>query len=207
MKIILGTAHFADEYGWNHVKAKEVHKILDKALDLGIDTIETAYDYHCLDALATKKSDFNFIFKCDTMTQKKIGMEALTHADIMKHHPPYNDGWKAISVYNSSSRFGPGVEMVEFPYNLIDQRFGVIIPSECEIIVRSVFIQGLAFQMPDFHGIPFYHLCWNFVRNNPNIDGIVVGVDSAAQLEDILSIPQYEIDYSKIGQDRWIKKY
>jgi hypothetical protein len=59
--------------------------------------------------------------------------------------------------------------------------------------------------MPDFHGIPFYHLCWNFVRNNPNIDGIVVGVDTAEQLEDIFKIPQYEIDYSKIGGEGWAK--
>ena len=202
MKVILGTANFGEEYGWSHTKAREVHKIMDKALDLGIDTIETAYDYHCLDTLCERKKDFNFIFKADTEEQFREAEDSLGDITSMKHHPPY-DGWWYRSIYNTEYiSYGTS----EFPFNIIDQRFGKYLEDRGYSIARSVFIQGLAFKMPDFHGIPFYHLCWNFVRNNPNIDGIVVGVDTAAQLEDIFRIPQYEIDYSKIGGEGWIKK-
>ena len=202
MKIILGTANFGEEYGWSHVKAKEVNKILDTALDLGIDTIETAYDYHCWDTLKERRNDFKFIWKCDTIDEIMTGHELLDgNIVLMKHHPPYIE-WKHRSVYNPDDcSWG----MCEFPYNIVDQRFGKHLGNYGYSMARSVFIQGLAFGMPDFHGVPFYHLCWNFVRNNPNIDGIVVGVDTAEQLKDILSIPNYEIDYSRIGGDGWIK--
>jgi hypothetical protein len=208
MKIILGTANFGKEYGWNHVKAKEVNKILDTALDLGIKTIETAYDYHCIHILEPRYLDFDFIWKCDTEKQRDVGMKAFKAAEVMKHHPPYYAGWTSASLYLPFGFITDQVEWLEVPYNMVDQRFAAMIANDDKVfIARSVFIQGLAFKMPDFHGIPFYHLAWNFVRNNPNIDAIVVGVDSAAQLEDIMSIPQYEIDYAKIGQEGWFRKY
>ncbi len=200
MKVILGTANFGEEYGWSHTKAREVHKIMDKALDLGIDTIETAYDYHCLDTLCERKKDFRFIYKCDTVEQRNYGTKVLDkNVTVMKHHPPYDKWWNR-SLYKPTLRT---TGVIEIPYNIVDQRFNSFMATYT--IARSVFIQGLAFKMPDFHGIPFYHLCWNFVRNNPNIDGIVVGVDTAEQLEDIFRIPQYEIDYSKIGGEGWAK--
>lgn len=205
MRVILGTANFGEEYGWSQTKAREVHKIMDKALDLGIDTIETAYDYHCLDTLCERKKDFNFIFKADTEGQFREAEDSLGFVARMKHHPPFYKGWEGISMLDPSEPFDADVKLVEIPYNIVDQRFGEYVISESEIIARSVFIQGLAFKMPDFHGIPFYHLCWNFVRNNPNIDGVVVGVDTAAQLEDIFRIPQYSVDYSKIGGEGWAK--
>lgn len=204
MKIFVGTANWGQEYGISHVKVprEEIDRILTVADAHGCG-IETAYDYNCMDALRGLGDQFTVIFKGDDEAHFHEAKETIGRIIKMKHHPPY-DKWDHRSVYNLEDH---SWDMCEFPYNIVDQRFGKRIEEYGYNIARSVFIQGLAFQMPDFHGIPFYHLCWNFVRNNPNIDGIVVGVDSAAQLEDILNIPQYEIDYSKIGQDGWIKKY
>lgn len=202
MKVIVGTANFKKEYGCRRVKAKNIYDILDSAYDLGIDTIETAHDYDCLNILENYADVFDIIYKCDTENELNEARLYLGHKVIpMKHHKPY-DGWDNRSIYNPSEGY---IGMIEFPYNLIDQRFGNYLYEPSENIARSVFIQGLAFGMPDFHGIPFYHVCWNFVRNNPNIDAIVVGVDTVEQLKDIMTIPNYEIDYSNIGGDGWIR--
>ena len=227
MEVILGTANFGKEYGHRSklVSQREIHKILMKAYNLGITKIETAFDYNCLEQLGELGRNFELIFKCDTLQEAESVRDWRGKVTLMKHHRPYKEmgkyssAWKHWSIYDASDipkfmDWKP--ESIEVPFNIVDQRFrrgSNLIREHYEgggssnprSYARSVFIQGLAFSMPDFHGIPFYHLCWNLVRNNPNIDGIVVGVDSAKQLEDIMNIPQYEIDYSKIGQEGWFK--
>ena len=48
-KLILGTAQFGMDYGINNLRGKipksEVFEVLDYALDAGIDTLDTAYNY------------------------------------------------------------------------------------------------------------------------------------------------------------------
>lgn len=208
MKIFVGTANWGKPYGHRqtYVDYDEKWRILDicDAHNLGL---ETAYDYGCIEELKGLSDQFEIIYKCDTEEQMAAGTFIIGWDIIpMKHHAPYG-GWDTVSVYSPVDVDFNRVVSWEIPFNIVDHKRFSHLLEDAHTIARSVFIQGLAFQMPDFHGIPFYHLCWNFVRNNPNIDGIVVGVDSAAQLEDILSIPQYEIDYNRIGQDGWIKKY
>ena len=206
MRVYVGTANWGKEYGINKVKVspKEIDKIL-KVADEHDCGIETAWDYGCMNSLKGLGNQFDIIFKGDEISHFQVADDVIGNVSYMKHHAPYKD-YDCKSVYNPLD-ITEMEDDVEFPYNIIDQRFNEYIGSVDSFwIARSVFIQGLAFKMPDFHGIPFYHLCWNFVRNNPNIDGIVVGVDTAAQLEDIFRIPQYEIDYSKIGGEGWIKK-
>jgi len=202
-KLYVGTANWGKPYGMNQVRVshEEIDEILTVA-DAHDCGIETAWDYGCMEELRGLGDQLEIIFKCDTEEQWKKAHDVIgSDITVMKHHAPY-DRWPFVSIYDPHDVDCPAIW--EIPYNIVDQRFGDYL-EWTENIVRSVFIQGLAFKMPDFYGIPFYHLCWNFVRNNPNIDAIVVGVDSAKQLEDILSIPQYEIDYSKIGQEGWFK--
>ena len=205
MKIYIGTANWGKPYGMNQVKVSngEIDKILTLA-DKNDCGIETAWDYDCMDKLRGLGDQFDIIFKGDMGHHFDWAFNMIGEVSPMKHHAPYGS-YDSKSVYNPSDADMSEVD-VEFPYNIIDQRFNEYMGNTNSFcIARSVFIQGLAFKMPDFHGIPFYHLCWNFVRNNPNIDGIVVGVDTAEQLQDILTIPQYEIDYSKIGGNGWFK--
>ena len=202
MKIYIGTANWGQEYGINKVKVspKEIDKILEvaDAYDCGI---ETAWDYNCMEALRGLGERFDIIFKHDSTEEWVDGREEIGSFTPMRHHPPYMHTGNR-SIYDPKDM---GDFINEVPYNIVDQRFSIHIELNPCVIARSVFIQGLAFGMPDFHGIPFYHLCWNFVRSNLNINGIVVGVDTADQLKDVLSIPNYEIDYSNIGGDGWIK--
>lgn len=203
MKIYVGTANWGKPYGINNKKLdhETISDILNAAdkYDCGI---ETAWDYDCMDELEGMGDQFEIIFKGDRSIHFEAARSVLGCTVEMKHHSPYSPKYHDRSIYSVDDMYSDGV--IEFPYNVVDQRFSEHLWGRFHI-ARSVFIQGLAFSMPDFHGIPFYHLCWNFVRNNPNIDGIVVGVDSAEQLEDIMNIPQYEIDYSKIGKEGWFK--
>ena len=201
-KVYVGTANWGKPYGVAQTKVsdKEIDKILDVAHDHDCG-IETAWDYGCMDKLFCLSEHFDIIFKGDEDSQFDLACMIIGDIIPMKHHAPY-DGCENRSIYDPKDG---GLGLMEFPLNLVDQRFLPYLSDASENLARSVFIQGLAFGMPDFHGIPFYHLCWNFVRNNHHIDGIVVGVDSAKQLEDILSIPNYEIDYGRIGGEGWIK--
>jgi hypothetical protein len=216
MKVILGTANFGKAYGFRQIKADKVDDILRAALDLGIETIETAYDYQCLKQLRKYRNKFNFFCKCDSNSQKEEMNDKLMddrYLTFIKHHPPYLGRWDGVSLYDVYGKYkdfrffsdDKNIK-VEIPYNIVDQRFRNIKFDYRYVMARSVFMQGLAFQVPDIDGIPFYHLCWNFVVNDENINAIVVGVDNYKQLEDLFKIPSYEIDYSKIGTgDKWIK--
>jgi aryl-alcohol dehydrogenase-like predicted oxidoreductase len=98
-------------------------------------------------------------------------------------------------------------DIVQVPYSLLDRRFG---PSMLklkemgvEIHVRSVFLQGLyfldseklpeklqpiAFELRQLHNlakqanVSISALALNFTIQNPNIDQVVIGVDSSSQL-------------------------
>jgi aryl-alcohol dehydrogenase-like predicted oxidoreductase len=99
-------------------------------------------------------------------------------------------------------------DLVQIPYSLLDRKFEVFLPKlvslGVEIHVRSVFLQGLYFM--DLEELPFkllplksqlqklhsccnmYHieigsLALNYVVSNPNIDKVVIGIDSSLQLK------------------------
>lgn len=107
-------------------------------------------------------------------------------------------------------------DIVQVPYSIFDQRFESRLEQlkklGKEVHVRSVFLQGLVFKnleelAPEFFGIKsqlkklieisklskvrIAGLCLNFAALNKNIDRIVIGVDSLANLEEnILDLTQ-----------------
>ena len=99
-------------------------------------------------------------------------------------------------------------DIVQFPYNIFDRRFDVIMPllkdMGVELHVRSVFLQGLLLMVPtalpnyfnsvsskllSLHataaacGISMPMLCLSAVKSNKYIDKIVVGVASLKELQ------------------------
>ena len=106
---------------------------------------------------------------------------------------------------------GLKIDLVQVPYSVLDQRFERYFErlrnDNVEIHVRSVFLQGLVFKRPEdlngsFSGIKeklFFlgglsrkskvsiaSLCLNFVVLNRQIDKVIIGVDSLANLQEIL---------------------
>lgn len=100
-------------------------------------------------------------------------------------------------------------DLVQLPYSLLDRKFSSLLPQlkslGTEIHVRSVFLQGLYFMdlshlperllplKPSLEGLnriclesgtEINSLALNFVIDNPYIDKVVIGVDTAEQLEE-----------------------
>jgi aryl-alcohol dehydrogenase-like predicted oxidoreductase len=210
-RLILGTANFGNKYGISGGLSKgECFDILDAAWDMGIRKIDTARTYGDAELIiGDHNKRWEVISKGDRANETLESDERLKGKLVafLKHHSAANfrspDG---SSIYHPSEIDIDGAAC-NFPLNIIDQTFSTWqFWYHIKKIARSVFIQGQAWHVPPIFGIPFAHLCWNFVYNHWNVDMMVFGVDSVKQLEEILSIPQYEIDYSKIGTgEKWIR--
>lgn len=114
---------------------------------------------------------------------------------------------------------GISFDLIQIPYNIFDRQFEPYLKlmhqSGVEIHTRSVFLQGLFFK--DLNSLgetlaplrPYLHemhvhctqkkqsveqLALNFVANNPYIDGILIGVDSVAQLQGNIQALSHGLD-------------
>lgn len=112
-------------------------------------------------------------------------------------------------------------DVVQLPFNVFDQRaaqlgwFKTLSALGVEIHVRSAFLQGLLLMHPD--SIPSYFapwrskltqwheffssmsvspqaLCLQFLKQHPEISGVVVGVDSSRQLQEIVHYYRHNIE-------------
>ena len=106
------------------------------------------------------------------------------------------------------------LDLVQAPFNVVDHRFATsgwlarLHQAGTEIHIRSVFLQGLLLMEParrpetfnrwqplwdkwqhwlDDQSLTPLQACLGFVLTQPEIDRVVVGVDSRKQLEEILS--------------------
>ncbi|MDA9262625.1 aldo/keto reductase [bacterium] len=112
-------------------------------------------------------------------------------------------------------------DSIEIPYNIIDTEFNPhlkkIKENGTEIIVRSVFMQGLLFMNPqdvpeklkDYqevlqqlvkltqkHNVSLTKLMLDYVKKNSYIDKLVIGIDSIKQLEENIVVFKSEINES-----------
>jgi aryl-alcohol dehydrogenase-like predicted oxidoreductase len=103
-------------------------------------------------------------------------------------------------------------DLYQIPYNSLDRRFSEsgwidrLTSRGIQVHARSVFLQGLLlmkredkpdwlngysrgldewFDYVSISGQSALNLCLDFVFQNPNLTGVVVGVDTACQLEEI----------------------
>jgi aryl-alcohol dehydrogenase-like predicted oxidoreductase len=110
----------------------------------------------------------------------------------------------------------PDVDLVQVPFNVLDQRFGALLPElqrrGVEVHVRSAFLQGLllrdATRLPAFFaplaakivrlhdlareaGVPLAALLLLFAAGAPGVSRVVIGVDSADNLRENLSAAEF----------------
>ena len=108
------------------------------------------------------------------------------------------------------------IDLVQVPFNVLDQRFGTILPTlqqrGVEVHVRSAFLQGLLLREPatlpiffkpltakitQIHrlaheaGIPLTALLLLFAAFAPGVSRAVIGVESAANLRENLAAAAY----------------
>ena len=111
---------------------------------------------------------------------------------------------------------GLDVDLVQLPFNVLDQRFGPLLPllaqRGIEVHVRSVFLQGLLLRepatLPDFFAplkpkiiqlhqltkeadVPLAALLLLFAAFAPGVSRVVVGVDSETNLRENLAAGQH----------------
>lgn len=111
---------------------------------------------------------------------------------------------------------GWDIDLVQVPYNVLDQRFGAVLPQLAahgvEVHVRSAFLQGLLLREPDTlpiffqplapkikhlrnladeAGVPLPALLLLFAAFAPGVVRAVIGVDSVANLHENLTAAAY----------------
>ena len=129
-----------------------------------------------------------------------------------------------FSIYNEKElneilNLGFIPDLVQLPYSILDRRLEDSLIKlnnlDVEIHVRSVFLQGLYFkdlnnlpetllplspylrklhEICDFNKIKMSLLALNFIKQNKNIDKIVIGSDSVCQLNENISAMRYNLD-------------
>lgn len=122
-------------------------------------------------------------------------------------------------------------DILQFPYNLFDRQFDVYLPllKQCgvEIHTRSVFLQGLFFKDLDSlswqleplkpyllqirtycaaHSITIEQCALSFVLQNPFIDGVLIGVDSATQLQNNMNVAIHTIEVEELAKQITVKE-
>lgn len=205
MKLALGTAAFGQDYGINNdgqPSPLHIERILQLARQAGIDTVDTAPAYHC-------QVDFDG-FKVVQKTPYQGKCYALLQHDP-DAAPVFHDGIKCgISVYTPAqlkrALMFP-VEIVQFPLNIADGRFLRFLPElrqrGIEIHVRSVFLQGAL--LSGAFGLPQLTVqeCLGYVLAQ-DVDRVVVGVNSVAQLRGLLEVEPREARSLGITDERII---
>lgn len=145
---------------------------------------------------------------------------------LLKRKKEFKINKIGVSLYNFSelkklneSNIFP--DSIEIPYNIIDDEFNPYLKkikeNGTEIIVRSVFMQGLLFMDPqnvpeklkDYqevlqqlvkltqkHKVSLNKLMLDYVKKNSYIDKLIIGIDSIKQLEENIVVFKSEINES-----------
>lgn len=187
---ILNKFSFSDD---NRDIVGKAEKVLEK---LRISAFDVCSYHFFNDFIDDNKSEDKLIELKKRKLTNKIGISIYSNEEFEK-------------VINSEI-----IDVIQVPYNILDnenKKGDLIIKAKQkgkEIHVRSVFLQGLFFidenniipklrplvpylknikNYCDFQNISINELSLGYVTTNPNIDGVLMGVDSAKQLKDNLS--------------------
>lgn len=190
MKLILGTASFGPKaYGLctEPISLNTIRAIMECAKHGGITTLEGAEAYGCNNVL---NEYFDLIYKVThpyslDRVLNNLGRQRLlglmyhhgytTKSQSYKQHP--NLDYFGASVYNRGQITGQET-MVEVPLNLENREFEKV-EAPCKL-VRSVFGRGELLKKYSVKE------CLDYVRSIPNIHGVVIGVNTVGELEEIL---------------------
>lgn len=198
-KLILGTAQFGSNYGIKkdgQPSIPETEKIARIAWDAGIRVIHTSWQYPF--------DGIEYFYKFNKI-EKDAG------------DPDYYwwDRGMGISIYGpESEEYLDGFDSIQFPLNILDTRC-LRLKKKVPFIARSVFLQGLLlmdelprwisdsasesiglFQaMARLSDLEYYEAALGWVLGLDEIDHVIVGVNSAEQLEQLVKVKPLKWDY------------
>jgi len=203
-KFILGTAQFGiPNYGIKHdgqPSVEEIEKIAQVAWDGGIRTIHTSWQY-------------NLPRVCDAIFD---GFERVEKDKVNPQTFRWNDKI-GYSLYNTDQLKSVFEQMpLIVPANILDKRFLRFKTYNVILIARSVFLQGLLLmdelpiwipsdvnsKMDEFriicksYGLKPYEAALGWVLGLDEIDKVIIGVNSADQLAQLLEVEPLKWDYN-----------
>ena len=216
-KLILGTAQFGSNYGIKHdgqPSLQEIEKIAQVAWDGGIRVIHTSWQYNLPEICKKVFNEFEWITKDEHWSEyfhfrDKIGVSCYEKPD------------------NAFKEWIDGFDILQVPINILDNRWiSKELWNKCEIHARSVFLQGLLLmepeKMPDwipidvktmifaFHfkcevmNLRPYEAALGWVLGLEDIDYVIVGVNNAEQLRQLLEVKPLRWDYDFSIQDEMV---
>jgi len=224
-ELVLGTANFGFKYGIANnrmLSQREAFVILEKALDVGICWIDTARGYgegiDQIDVLLLHsfKSLDRFKEVLLPVLEQYVSEGLVGRYGLSVYHP--HEAETAIEI-SREDRFH--IAAIQFPLNLFDQRFlkGDLLQrlqaSGITLYARSIFLQGLFFTggtslaghlaeaepkirhlatLARMHAISIEGLALLFAISS-DVDYVVLGVDSVAQLEKDAALMAADTDH------------
>ncbi|MDD5006650.1 MAG: aldo/keto reductase [Candidatus Omnitrophica bacterium] len=215
-KLILGTANYTQNYGIKNgkqVPPEEVQKILETAIDNGINFVDTSTAY-----IDIYSHPIKFIKKINKVEDylHYVGCSELAHG-FDKINDEQWDGVSVDTPKEALKAVKMKMSIIQFPYNVFDHDitktkfFRITRKHHITTIARSVFIQGLLLmdrppigieyikKLDDIihpYGISRKETAFLFACGNSNINYIVVGVDTAEQLMELINLTKYELPWS-----------
>ena len=205
MKLVLGTANFGGQYGYGESPSlAEIERILNVAADAGIEYIDTAPAYNC---------DYAYNgFKVIQKTPWQGRAWALLQHDPDGLPPARSELVEkvGISIYEPKQLVAAAltycpIDIIQLPMNIADNRFIPYLPElhkrGIEVHARSVFLQGALLEGK--FGLPKYTAaqCLSFVLAK-DVDGVVVGVNTADQLQELVKVKPNSLKGLGITDDR-----
>lgn len=173
--VIIGTANFAQFYNGVKVPQDEQHRIWDAAKTLGVQWVDMAQAYGAVSVPVQMKVICKIL---DADTSR--GNVTLWHGPPMALAPSV-DGF---SVYTPEQVDCVVSCVIQLPYSILNRTWEPFLyglkQRQNEIHARSLFARGDALKMFTVKQ------CVDFVVANPWVDKIVVGIENAKQLKDIV---------------------
>jgi aryl-alcohol dehydrogenase-like predicted oxidoreductase len=208
MKLILGTANFGGQYGYGlSPSSAEVERILNTATAVGIEYIDTAPAYNC----PYYYDGFKVIQKTPYWGE---AWALLQHDPDGSLGPPARAKYLGlvkkygISVYTPEQMMKAiryPIDIIQVPCNIADNRFIPYLPElhkrGIEVHARSVFLQGALLEGK--FDLPKYTVaqCLGFVLAQ-DFDGVIVGVNTAEQLQELVKVKPINMEGLNICDDR-----
>ena len=181
----LGTANWGKFYRGHKVPLDEIKRILDYCQSSGISFIDSATAYENEEAMNLVNSYFHVQCKVtDANVAPEWATTTIGHADKKLG--------MGISVYDPTIldvRFG---NIVQIPYSILNRQWEKMLFFDYHYQARSIFCGGKVFEhrpLVEYSkkiGLPIGTICIQFCLMNPNIDKVIIGVDSLEQLKEDL---------------------
>ncbi len=222
MKLALGTANFARNYGIaNHHRPtdNEIQRILEVARQAGITLIDTAQAYGCDMKLFDGFDVINKISSDNATIPPSYGL--LAHNGKVNMMSLIMAKYRGIVAKIGAAVYSPDelpallvypIDIIQLPLNVFDTRFCPWIPQlkakGIQVHIRSVFLQGLLLM----HNPPFATAQVRRFQRTAKAycytpaqyalgralacggDVVVVGCNSAEQLEEIVKVKPIRYD-------------